>query len=322
MVFLGNFFMPERASTFAPYVDGVYVFIILITVVFTALIYGCLLLFSILYRRKSDADRPKPIEGNHFLEALWIIIPTGIVLVIFITGVALFYRMSSPPADAMEIYATAKQWMWKFQHPEGPREINELHVPVNTNVKISLASEDVLHSFFVPAFRVKNDVVPGRYTQVWFNATKTGRFHLFCAEYCGTDHSRMIGSVVVMEPQDYENWLMGESANAISMVDKGAKIFEESRCVTCHTKVSGALGPDLLDKFGTEETMSNGQKVLFDETYIRESILFPLKKVVQGYQAVMPTYKGQLSEIQISHLIAYIKSLQTKLVEEGDKAIL
>jgi cytochrome c oxidase subunit 2 len=224
-------------------------------------------------------------------------------------GAVVFFHAQRPPKGAIEIYAVGKQWMWKFQHMDGQREINELHVPIGQPVKLTMISQDVIHSFFVPAFRVKQDVLPGRYTTVWFQATKTGKYHLFCAEYCGTQHSGMIGSVVVMEPAQYQAWLAGGGGEG-SLAQSGEKLFQDLACNTCHRSDSGARGPDLAGVFGSQVTLQGGQKLAADEAYIRESILNPQAKLVMGFQPIMPTFQGQVSEEGLMQLVAYIKTLQ------------
>lgn len=312
-------FTPERASTFAASVDSLYFYLVAITLFFSVLIAGLILFFTFKYRRKSDSERPKPIHGNIPLELMWTIIPFLITMTIFLWGVIIYVKYFEIPKNAMEIFVVGKQWMWKIQHPEGPREINELHVPINQPVKLLMTSEDVIHDFYVPAFRMKMDVLPGTYTEAWFEATKPGTYHLFCAEYCGTKHSEMIGKVIAMEPEAYEAWLSerinptattgSSSKKQGSVVEIGAELFKTSRCDTCHNTTSAALGPDLAKVFGKERKFENGATLTADEKYLRESIIEPQKRIVAGYAPVMPTYKNQLDEEQIIALISYIKSL-------------
>ena len=299
---------PEQASTVAESVDILYVFLVLMSVFFSTLIFVLLLYFAIKYRRRSDTERPAPIHGDLRLELLWIVVPLGLTMVIFVWGAKVFFHMSTPPAEAIEISAVGKQWMWKFQHPSGHREINELHVPVGRAVKLTMSSEDVLHDFYVPAFRVKMDVLPGRFTTAWFEATKTGSFHLFCAEYCGTVHSGMIGKVIVMTPAAYERWLSGDAAGE-TMAETGAKLFEQLGCHTCHSDRPDARGPSLTGIFGREVSLQDGSRVSADENYLRESILTPNAKVVEGYRPIMPTFQGQISEAGLMQIVAYIRSL-------------
>jgi cytochrome c oxidase subunit 2 len=246
-----------------------------------------------------------------WLEVGWSVIPLIIMLAMFAWGTRVFFQLYRPPVDAIEYTAIGKQWMWKVQHPGGQREINTLHIPIGQPIKVQLASEDVIHSFYVPAFRVKQDAVPGRYTSVWFNATKPGVYHLFCAEYCGTEHSRMIGSVIAMEPQDYENWLAGGAAGQ-SMAASGGELFQSLACVTCHragATAQLARGPALEGLHGSQVKLADGRTVIADDTYIRESILNPNAKLVAGWDPVMPTFQGQVTEEQVTQLIAYIRTL-------------
>jgi len=302
--------LPEQASTHAPHVDLLYFCLIGLSVFFTALISALILYFSIKYRRGNTKVDRTPGSGHSLsLEIIWMVIPFVLSMGIFAWGASLYFSGYRPPAGSMEIRVVAKQWMWKFQHPNGRREINTLHVPVGQPVKVTMISEDVIHSFYVPAFRVKRDVLPGSYASCWFEATRTGEFHLFCAEYCGTNHSRMIGRVIVMEPAEYEDWLGGGSSKEPPAV-AGERLFEELRCVTCH-RPGGATGrcPPMAGLFGREVKLTGGNTVIADENYLRESILRPGAKVVAGFQPLMPGYDGQVDEEQLIQLITYIKSL-------------
>lgn len=308
-------FWPEMASNFAMEVDALYIFIGLVCLVFGLGVFAVLVYFAVKYKRKSDDEIPEQIEGNTPLEIFWSVIPLGIALVMFFWGAIVFFKISTPPAEALNFYVVGKQWMWKTQHPEGKREINELHVPLGQPVKLTITSEDVLHSFYIPAFRTKMDAVPGRYTTSWFTATKPGEYHIFCAEYCGLDHSLMIGRVVVMEPAQYALWLKNGNTTSTTVATAGeapevtgARLFQEQRCVTCH-QTNGTLGPMLAGVFGHEVKLQNGETIVADENYVRESIMNPVAKIVSGYQPIMPTYQGQVSEEQITQLLAYIKSL-------------
>jgi cytochrome c oxidase subunit 2 len=299
---------PERASTIAGSVDAVYFVLVAITVFFSVLIFGLVFYFAIKYRRRRPDEIPAPIHGSLRLELFWSIAPGIIALALFGWGTAIYFRNAAPPPGAMEIYVVGKQWMWKLQHPEGQREINELHVPVGRPVKLIMATEDVIHSFYIPAFRVKMDVVPGRYTTLWFQPTKPGEYHLFCAEYCGNQHSAMKGSVYVMDPVDYENWL-GGAATGESMAQAGEALFQRLGCYTCHRADAPGRGPVLAGLFGGKVLLETGETVVADEAYLRESILRPAAKVVAGYRTQMPTFQGQVTEEQLLQLIAYIKSL-------------
>jgi cytochrome c oxidase subunit II len=300
---------PERASSLAGEVDALFLFILSITGFFAVAIWIALLWFAIRYRRRSADDRPQAIHGSLALELTWTIVPLALMIVMFVWGAKVFFHMNRPPDDAMTVTVVGKRWMWKVQHPTGQREINELHVPVGRAVKLVITSEDTIHSFFVPAFRIKKDAVPGRYNTAWFRATKPGSYHLFCAEYCGTEHSKMIGRVVVMPSGDYQTWLAG-GPTPESPVVAGEKLFTELNCVTCHRPDSAGRGPILDGIFGRPVRLAAGGTVVADEAYVRESILSPAARVVNGYQPVMPTYQGQVSEEQLIALIAYIQSLR------------
>jgi len=299
---------PPQASTIAGSIDLLFAFLVVVSGLFAALIFLLVLTFAIVYRRRAETEQPAPIHGDLRLEILWTAIPLVLSMVMFAWGANLYFTTARAPADALEIAVVGKQWMWKFQHPEGPREINELHVPVGRPVKLLLASEDVIHSVYVPAFRTKMDAVPGRYTSVWFEATKVGTFHLFCAEYCGNAHAGMIGRVVVVTPSEYEAWLSGGNQEE-SPVAAGERLFQQLGCSTCHRAEAGARGPALQGLFGQTQRLQSGESVVVDETYVRESILYPNAKIAIGYQPVMPTFQGQVSEEGLLHIIAYIRSL-------------
>ena len=300
---------PAQASTIAWQVDALYGFLVVLTVVFCALVFGMVTIFAIKYRRRSDDEQPEQNHGNLALELSWTIIPLFIGLFVFLLGADVFFRLHRAPAAPLEIYAVGKQWMWKIQHESGKREINTLHVPKGQPVRVTMTSEDVLHDFFIPAFRVKNDVIPGRYTTLWFEATQLGEFHLFCAEYCGTQHSGMIGKVIVMDPTDYHDWLMGASASGETMVEAGQRQFQELGCETCHKSTSSGRGPSLIGVYDKPVQLKNGQEVTVDVAYIRESILQPRAKIVEGYEPIMPIFEGQISEQSLLQIVTYIKSL-------------
>jgi cytochrome c oxidase subunit 2 len=308
-MFKGFSLYPDQASIIAARLDYLFYFLTAVSVIFTVLIFLAVLYFAIKYRRGSMADRSGP-GAPHSLEPWFIAVPFVIVMVIFFWGSSLYFSISRPPAGALEIYVTGRQWMWKMQHPSGVREINELHVPLGRPVRLIMVSEDVIHSFFVPAFRVKMDVLPGRYTGVWFEATKLGEFRLFCTEYCGTKHSGMIGRVVVMEPSRYEAWLTGGGGIAGSPVTAGEALFQRYGCAGCHRPGAQPQGPLLQDLYGTQVQLASGETVLADDQYLRESILQPQSKIVAGYPPVMPTFQNLLGEAQLQQLLAYIKSLK------------
>lgn len=300
---------PEGASTFAWQVDGLYFYLILISVAFTIPIVGAIVLFMLKYREKEKFDTPPEMHGSIALETVWSIIPFIISMTIFLGGAIVYFNQFRVPDDAMEIYVVGKQWMWKVQHGTGQREINELHVPVGRKIKLTMTTEDVLHDFFVPAFRTKMDVVPGRYTYLWFEATKPGKYHLFCAEYCGLNHSGMGGYVYVMEQRDFDNWLAGNVSDQ-TPVQAGQDLFmNKLGCASCHAGGTNQRGAVLEGIYGKEVELANGQSVIRDDQYIRNSILNPASQIVAGYQPIMPTFKGQVTEEQLNQLVAYIKSL-------------
>ena len=306
---MSNFpLFPAQASSLAGQVDALYFALVAISGFFAVAISITVIVFAIRYRRRHADEVGASIHGSTLLEIVWSVIPLGIVMVIFVWSAAVFMAISRPPADAMDIYVVGKQWMWKIQHPDGRREINELHVPVGRAVRLTMGSEDVIHSFYVPAFRVKADVVPGRLTTLWFKATKPGRYHLFCAEYCGTQHSGMIGWVEAMEPDDFQAWLGGGTGE--SLASSGEKLFQELSCNTCHRPDSGGRGPVLDGLFGRTVSLQGGGRVMADEAYLRESIVNPQARVVAGYQPLMPTFQGLVSEEGLLQLIAYIKELK------------
>jgi cytochrome c oxidase subunit 2 len=301
---------PDSASALSGHVDALYIIWAVVSVFFTLLIAGLIVFFMTRYRRRDPEQVGVEERAIVWLELLWSAVPLVIMLAMFAWGTRVFFQLYRPPVDAVEYTAIGKQWMWKIQHPEGQREINALHIPVGQAIKVKLASEDVIHSFYIPAFRIKQDAVPGRYTSLWFKATKPGTYHLFCAEYCGTEHSRMIGSVIVMETRDYENWLAGGTAGK-SMVASGAELFTSHACDTCHRASPGIIqrGPKLEGVYNSQVKLADGRTVVADDNYIRESILNPTAKVVAGYDPVMPTFQGQVTEEQLTQLIAYVRSL-------------
>jgi cytochrome c oxidase subunit 2 len=298
---------PERASALAGQVDGLYFFLVAVSAFFTVLIFVTIFVFAVKYRRENN-PHPTHIEGSLPLELTWTLIPLGICMIFFAWGSLIYFQEGRSPKGAMEVYAVGKQWMWKFEHETGQREINTLHVPVNRDVKMIMSSQDVIHSFFVPAFRIKQDVLPGRYTSTWFRPTQVGTYHLFCAEYCGTQHSGMIGEVVVMDPSAYQAWLVsGGSAGALSVT--GRQVFDQMGCGTCHRSDTQGRGPNLEGIYGKQVTLDDGRTTVADENYLRESILNPAVKVVAGFKPIMPTYQGQISEETLAELVSYIKSL-------------
>jgi cytochrome c oxidase subunit 2 len=319
---LNNFpLWPEQASTLAGHVDALYIFLLLITGGMAALVFACLIYFAARYRYRPGVPAEQ-IEGSTPLEVTWSVIPFLVFMVIFAWGAVVFFKERTPPADSTEVYVVAKQWMWKLEHAEGQREINELHVPVGRDVKLIMTSQDVIHSFYIPAFRIKQDVLPGRYTVEWFKATKPGVYHLFCAEYCGTQHSGMVGNIVVQDPAQYQAWMNNGTTGPLSA--SGEKVFAELGCATCHrTDVQGSdvhgRGPNLQGVFGHPVQLEDGRTVTADENYVRESILDPGSKRLKGFQPIMPTFQGLVTEEQVNALVAYIKSISQDKTAEGMK---
>lgn len=305
---------PSQASSYAGEVDLLYFFIVAVTVFFTVTISLAVLFLAIRFRRRHKDEVGAPIHGSLVLELTWTIIPLIIALVIFGWSAQVFFTMSRIPNQAMEISAVGKRWMWKFQHITGQREINALHLPLGQPVKILIASEDVIHSLYFPSFRVKMDAVPGKWTSLWFEPTQTGTFHIFCAEYCGNNHSGMIGTVTVMEPRDFQAWLAGGRQEG-PPAQLGERLFSQLACNTCHLETNQGRGPSLKDLMGTQVKLQNGQTVTVDETYIRESILNPQAKLVEGYQPLMPTFQGLVSEDGLMQLLAYLKTLSKPAAE-------
>jgi len=297
---------PDSASTLSGQVDALYIYLLLVAGVMTTLIFLAVAVLAVKYRRKPGLQAQQ-IEGSTILEITWSIIPFGVMLTFFIWGAVIYFQERTPPADATEVYVVAKQWMWKVEHIRGQREINELHVPVGQNVKLIMTSQDVIHSFYVPAFRIKQDVLPGRYTTMWFKATKPGVYHLFCAEYCGTMHSGMGGSIVVMEPQEYAQWMA--NGPAAPLQETGRQLFASLGCATCHRFDTQGRGPNLAGIYNKPVLLDDGRTVTADDNYIRESILNPTAKIVSGFKPVMPTFQGLVSEEQLNALVAYVKSL-------------
>jgi cytochrome c oxidase subunit II len=310
---------PPRASEMARDIDFLFFTTLGVTIFFSTLIAVLIFYFMVKYRRKSPAEVGKEAQGNKLLlEVAWIVVPLVLVLGIFTWGAQIYFSAARPPAGATQFYVVGKQWMWKIEHPSGKREINELHVPRGQAIKLKMTSEDVIHSFFIPAMRVKADVIPGRYTTLWFKPDTVGTYHLFCTQYCGAEHSRMVGSVIVMEPTEYEAWIAGTTATGGRGVASGEELFVTKACNTCHRPDTPARAPMLWGLFGKAVALHDGQTVAADETYIRESIVNPAARVVAGYQPIMPTYRGQLTEEEIIQLIRYIQSLKpTPAAGEG-----
>ncbi len=312
---------PPSASEFAPHYDLLYYFLWTVTVIFTVLIFGLIIYFCLKYRRKAN-DQPTPTLESLRLEIFYTIVPFIIVMVMFFWGAALYFNVFVDAKDPLNIHVIGKQWMWKVQHMEGRREINELHVPINRRVQLTMASQDVIHSFYIPAFRVKHDVIPGRYATMSFTPTKPGVYHLFCAEYCGAQHSGMIGRVIAMEQDDYTNWLNGNDFGDLAPAEAGRELFTSLGCITCHA----VQAPTMAGLYGRrqEVVLPNGKTeiVTVNEDYLRESITNSGAKVVRGYEPIMPSYQPSktITEEQISNIVAYIRSLKdAKQGSAGDE---
>jgi cytochrome c oxidase subunit 2 len=300
---------PPEASKIAPQMDALLFFITLVSLIGLTIVILLVASFSILYNKKRHPVAVQ-IEGSTLLEATWTIIPLGLFLIMFVWGSLIYFRVFTPPANAMNIYVVGKQWMWKAEHPGGQHEINSLHVPTGRPVQLTLISQDVFHSFSIPAFRVKREAIPGRYTTVWFEATTPGTYHLFCTQYCGTNHSAMIGDIVVLSPEGYRKWL-AESTSGASLAQNGERLFASLSCAACHNTRPDARGPSLANVYGSKLMLASGQTTIADDAYLRESILNPSEHVTQGYAPIMPTYQGQVSEEGVIALVEYIKNLNS-----------
>ena len=316
---------PAEASTISPYTDALYFFLIAMTVVGMFLVVVLVFVFSLKYRREKSPVATQ-VEGSTLLEATWTIIPLAIFLVTFVWGALLYFRIYDPPANAMNIYVVGKQWMWKAEHPGGQHEINALHVPAGRPVQLTMISQDVFHSFSIPDFRVKREVIPGRYTTVWFQATTPGSYHIFCTQYCGTQHSMMIGEVTVLTPEDYDKWTK-QSTSGMSLAQNGERLFASMGCNACHSGTAAARGPSLAGVYGSRLTLANGGQVLVNDAYLRDAILNPSQHVTAGFAPIMPTYQGQISEDGLIDLVEFIKNMQsnyrvqqTQMTGETDQA--
>ena len=300
---------PREASTIAPYMDALYLFLVGMTVTGLLLVGAILLTFSIRYRRSVHPVATQ-IEGSTLLEATWTIIPLAIFLVTFVWGALLYFRIYNPPVNSMNIYIVGKQWMWKAEHPGGQHEINALHIPIGQPIQLTMISQDVFHSFSIPEFRIKREVIPGRYSTVWFQATTPGEYHLFCTQYCGTKHSAMIGTITALSPDDYKKWTQG-STSGTSLAQNGERLFASMGCNSCHSGNAAARGPNLAGVYGSRLQLANGSEVLVNEAYLRDAILNPSQHVTLGYAPIMPTYQGQISEDGLIDLVEYLKTLNT-----------
>jgi cytochrome c oxidase subunit II len=315
------FAMPPAASVFAGRVDTLLWSMTAVTGIVAASIFLLIIVFSLRYRRGRGADRhvlPAPTAqvSSRRLEIAWTSVPLLIFMAFYVWGARLYFDYATAPAKALEIYVVAKQWVWTLEHSNGRREINELHVPRGEPIRLVMISQDVIHSFYIPALRIKHDVLPGRYESLWFTATRSGEYHLFCSEYCGTDHSRMGGRVFVMEPQDYGRWLESGSVQQ-SLASRGAVQFRNDGCSGCHAGESSVRAPSLNGLYGQAVPLQDGNFVTADERYIRDSILQPALQITAGYPDVMPSYAGRLSDEELLELIEYIKSLGGAPASEG-----
>src|ERR1700675_4706015 len=299
---------PPEASKIAPQMDALYFFMVLVSMIGMTIVILLVTSFSVLYNKKRHPVAVQ-IEGSTLLEATWTIIPLGLFLIMFVWGALIYFRVYTPPANAMNIYVVGKQWMWKAEHPGGQHEINSLHVPIGRNVQLTMISQDVFHSFSIPDFRVKREVIPGRYSTVWFNATTPGTYHIFCTQYCGTNHSVMIGEVTALSPDDYEKWTQ-ESTSGMSLAQNGERLFASMGCNSCHSGSAAARGPNLAGVYGSKLQLTNGSQVLVNDAYLRDAILNPSQHITAGYAPIMPTYQGQISEDGLIDLVEYIKNMQ------------
>ncbi|TYP92668.1 cytochrome c oxidase subunit 2 [Fodinibius salinus] len=316
MDWLNDLLLPPAKSTLAEQTDTLFWFVHLSSLVLTVGLIAVIVYFVIKYRRQSEDEVTPVITHNNALEVTWSVIPLILVLIVFGWGYEVFMNQQVAPDDAYEINVTGQKWVWQFKYENGARSNGKLHVPADRPVKLIMSSNDVIHSFYVPDYRLKQDVVPGRYTEMWFNAPDTGRSTVYCTEYCGTGHSDMLGEVIVHSQEEFETWLANNSGGGSKPEDLapeewGKQLAKEYACTTCHSPSGEKLtGPTWKGKFDSQEQLSDGSSVTVDENYIRESILEPNAKVVKGYPAVMNTYQGQLNEEQISAIIEYIKTLK------------
>src|ERR671933_1522768 len=309
---------PQQASTMAARVDIFFIYLLLLSGAIATVVVLLMLFFSVRYRRGSRADRTNPPHGNLLIEWTWIIIPLGLALATFAGGAVLYIQMARVPSGATEIQVIGRQWMWNTQHPNGQSEINQLHVPAGRPIKLTMASQDVIHDFYIPAFRIHQDVLPGRYTTMWFTPTKVGEYHLFCSQYCGTQHAEMIGSVVVMDPADYERWLAGGNQQQ-GLAQQGAALFRQYGCSGCHGASATVHAPKLEGVYGRPVPLQDGRVVIADDQYIRDSILLPRRDIAAGYPPIMPSFQGQISEEDLLKLITYIKSLGVSSERTGSQ---
>ncbi|MDZ4798129.1 MAG: cytochrome c oxidase subunit II [Bryobacteraceae bacterium] len=313
MNWLHDFILPKQASTLSGNIDNLFWFITAINVVFFALIAILVIHFMRKYRRKSENEVTPHITHNQTLEIVWSVIPLFLVIIIFFWGFHGYVNAQVAPANSIEIQATGKKWVWQFEYPDGMRTLNAFHVPVNRPVRLVLSSEDVIHSFFVPSFRIKKDAVPGRYTEEWFTATEPGVYQVFCTEYCGKGHSDMLAKIYVDDEAAYQKWLLegDEEIKTMPLPELGKLVYENKGCATCHSlDGTRGQGPTWKGTWGAMHTMTDGKQIKVDENYIRESILEPQNHIVQGYEPIMPTFKGLIRDREVLGVIEYIKGLK------------
>jgi len=307
----GTVWLPEAISSIAPEVDSLFYFVLWTSTVIFVAVMVAMTYFAFRYRRRNASEVPPVVHESRILEMAWIVIPTILVLIVFTWGFRVFVKLNVAPGDAYQIQVRAKQWLWEYQYPNGTTSISDLYVPIGRPVRLVMSSEDVLHSFFVPSFRVKQDVLPNRYSSVWFEATREGTYQIFCTEYCGTQHSGMLGKVIVQKEADFQDWLSSAGAGDMTPEEYGELLFGQNNCKVCHS-IDGSrlVGPSMQGLFGREEQLEGGGSVVADENYLRESILVPSAKVVATYSNAMPATFTSLNAQQLDALIAYIKTLQ------------
>ncbi|ARA93522.1 cytochrome c oxidase subunit II [Rhodothermaceae bacterium RA] len=309
----GSAWLPEQASTLAPEIDALFYFVKWVSLIIFVGVVAAMLYFMFKYRRRDAAERPVPVKESKLIEISWVVVPTILVLIVFVWGFQGFIKLNVAPPEAYQITVRAKKWLWEFEYPNGTTTVGEVHVPVGRPVRLNMSSEDVLHSFFVPAFRVKHDVLPNRYTSVWFEATRADTFQVFCTEYCGTQHSGMLAKVIVHPEAEFREWLNSGGGNfdEMPLPEYGAVLYQQQACNSCHS-VDGSriVGPSFQGLYGAERRLADGSTVVADDNYIRESILQPQAKIVEGYPNVMPASYGSLNERQLSALIAFIQQQQ------------
>jgi len=328
-------FLPEQLSQHARDVDGLHFFVVLTTMATGAVIFSVALWFMVRYRRRSEDQKTVEVQPGHWHEAVFVGVPLAVFLLWFAIGFPQYIELTRPPPDAMDVFVQGKKWMWKFAYPGGPSAVDVLRVPAGRPVRLLITSRDVIHSFYVPELRVKQDALPGRYTQTWFNADKVGRYQVFCAEYCGLSHSGMLAELVVMPPADFDAWLADQRRGQAlaqdgaptpgeallpgsSIADQGRTVAASQGCLKCHS-VDGSrhIGPTFLDLYGRQEKLSTGELVPADESYITKSMMDPAAQVVAGYQNVMPSFQGRMTPPEVAAVVEYIKSLKTPAVHAG-----